>query len=559
MKKQYFKILILSSLLLACSAGSKLVHSSPKQQSKVSLKAREYFLKGVFLQSEERFSEALVQFHKALIFDTTSATIHNSLAENYIKLSEVEPAIYHLNKAKKLNPNNIESYRLLGEIYLRQRKDHQAIEAYKTILKLDPFDDTARNFLFFLYERTKQPVEKAKLYENMLGLYGKNKTILMYIAEVYEKQKDFPKALQYTNMILDIDSTDAESHYYKARLLEALKKRKEAINSYETALKYAPADKDIIENLAFLYRTTNQYQKVIDIYTPLLAKDEKNIIARLSMAESFYFLKKTDKTKELLTPIENNKVNPWGVYDLLGRVALEEKDYPAAIRYFNKVIEKNRNNRFGWLFLGFTYSDMGDLVNAEKTFKKAVTYLQKDAALWSWLGITLQRQEKFAEAIEPFQKALVRDPRNINALSSLPVVLEELDMFAQSDSVYEKGLKLLPNNALLLNNYAYSLSERGLRLEVSLEMSRKSLELAPENSSYLDTIGWILFKLHKYEEARDYILQSIRLRPNSPIVLDHLGDVYYKLGDYSNARKNWEKAIELKPDNPTVKEKIANL
>jgi tetratricopeptide (TPR) repeat protein len=559
MKKQYFIILILSSLFFACSAGSKLVHPSPKQQSNVSLKAREYFLKGVFLQSEERFSEALVQFHKALIFDTTSATIHNSLAENYIKLSELDPAIYHLNKAKKLNPNNIESYRLLGEIYLRQRKDHQAIEAYKIILRLDPFDDTARNFLFFLYERTKQPVEKAKLYENMLGLYGKNKTILMYIAEVYEKQKDFSKALQYTNMILDIDSTDAESHYYKARLLEALNKRKEAISSYETALKYAPADKDIIENLAFLYRTTNQYQKVIDIYSPLLAKDKKNIIARLSMAESYYFLKKPNKTKELLTPIENNQVNPWGVYDLLGRVELESKNYPAAIRYFNKVIEKNRNNRFGWLFLGFTYSDMRDLVNAEKTFKKAVTYLQKDAALWSWLGITLQRQEKYAEAIEPFQKALVRDPRNINALSSLPVVLEELDMFAQSDSVYEKGLKLLPNNALLLNNYAYSLSERGLRLEESLKMSEKSLELAPDNSSYLDTIGWILFKLHKYEEARDYILQSIRLRPNSPIVLDHLGDVYFKLGDNANARKYWEKAIELKPDNPTVKEKIANL
>jgi tetratricopeptide (TPR) repeat protein len=271
MKKHYFKILILSSLLFACSTSSKLVQPSKKQQSTVSLKAREYFLKGVFLQSEERFSEALVQFHKALIFDTTSATIHNSLAENYIKLSEVEPAIYHLNKAIKLNPNNIESYRLLGEIYLRQRKDHQAIEAYKTILKLDPFDDTARNFLFFLYERTKQPIEKAKLYENMLGLYGKNKTILMYIAEVYKKQKDFPKALQYADMILDIDSTDAETHLYKARLLEALRKRKEAIGSYEKAIKYAPADKDIIEDLAFLYRTTNQYQKVIDIYTPLLA------------------------------------------------------------------------------------------------------------------------------------------------------------------------------------------------------------------------------------------------------------------------------------------------
>jgi len=558
MKKNYFKIFIIALFLFSCSTSKKLVSTNITSQEKVSLKAREYFLKGIYLQAEERFSEALVQFHKAQIFDTTSSTIHNSLAENYLKLNELEPAVYHLKKAKKLQPKNIESHRLLGEVYLRQRKDFQAIEAYETALELDPFDDTSRNFLFFLYEKTKQPVAKAQLYENMLDLYGKNKTILTYIAKVYEKQKDYNKVLQYLNMILELDSTDAESHYNKARMLDALKNKKEAIVSYETALKFAPGDTIIIDQLAFLYRTTNQYQKVVDIYKPLLAKNEKNIVARLSMAESYYFLKKNDKTKELLLPVETNERSPWGVYDLLGRVELEAKNYPAAIEYFNKVIHKNKNNRFGWLFLGFTYSDMDDLEKAAETFREAVTYLGKDAALWSWLGVTLQRQKEYAQAIEPFQKALILDPKNTNALSSLPVVLEELDMFAQCDSVYEKGLKALPENALLLNNFAYSLSERDIRLPEALEMSQKAIDMEPENGAYLDTIGWILYKMENYKQARDYILKSIQLRPKSAVVLDHLGDVYYKLDDISNAKKYWKMSIEIKPDNPAVLDKIAN-
>ncbi|KAA3610158.1 MAG: tetratricopeptide repeat protein [Calditrichaeota bacterium] len=558
MKKQYFKIFIIALLLFSCSANRTLVSENKSPREKVSLKAREYFLKGIFLQSKERYSDALVQFHKAQIFDTTSATIHNSLAENYLKLTELEPAIYHLKKAKRLQPDNIESYRLLGEIHLRQRKYFQAIEAYESALKLDPFDDTARNFLFFLYEKTNQPVAKAKLYEGMLDLYGKNKTILTYIAKVYEKQKDFPKALQYLNMILELDSTDAESHYFKGRLLEGLEKKHDAILSYESAIKNSADDTDIVGRLAYLYRTTNQYQKVIDLYEPMFLKNDKNIVARISMAESYYLLNKPDKTKELLVPIENEENIPVGVFDLLGRIELEQKNYPAALGYFNKIITKNKRNRFGWLFMGFTYSDMNDLDKAAETFREAVTYIEDDAAIWSWLGVTLQRQKKFAEAIEPFQKAIAIDPKNTNALSSLPVVLEELDLFAQSDSVYEAGLKTLPDNALLLNNFAYSLSERDQRLQEAFEMSQKAISIEPDNGAYLDTIGWILYKLGKYDEAKDYILKSISLRPKSAVVLDHLGDVYYKLDDIANAKKYWKMSIEVKPDNPAVLDKIAN-
>ena len=150
MKK--FKIYILFILVLisySCKTSRVITKPSNEEPSKVSFKAREYYIKGLFLQSEERFTEALVQFHKAQIFDTTSATIHNSLAENYIKLNEFEPATYHLHKALSIEPENIDSYRLLGEVYFRQRKDDEAIAAYEKVLKLDPFDDNARNFLFF--------------------------------------------------------------------------------------------------------------------------------------------------------------------------------------------------------------------------------------------------------------------------------------------------------------------------------------------------------------------------------------------------------------------------
>ena len=543
---------------LGCSTTQKIAAPPKSDSEKVSFKAREYFLKGLYLQSEERYSDALVQFHKAQIFDTTSATIHNSLAENYIKLNEFEPAIYHLNKARKIEPENVETYRLLGEAHFRQRNDDEAIEAYRHVLQLDPYDDDARNFLFFLYEKTNQPEAKAELYKSMMDIYGKDSSILQQIVELYSKNKNYEQALHYLNQLIQIDSTDARNYLSKGAILELLDKPDEAIAAYDKASYLAPDDKNIVHKLGSLYRSANEYQKVVDLYTPLLEKDSTDMVARLSLAEAYYFLENYDKTREYLQPVENNKDNPWGVYDLLGRVELEQKNYDTAAGYFKKVIDLDKKNRFGWLFLGFTYSDKGDMPEAENTFRQAVLEIDKDATLWAWLGITLQRQEKYSEAIEPYQKAILLDPKNINALSSLPVVLEELDLFTQSDSIYEAGLKNLPDNALLLNNFAYSLSERDIRLDEALQMSQKAITLEPDNAAYQDTYGWIYYKLGQYNKAEEYILKSLELRPKSAVVLDHMGDVYFKMGKIDTAKKYWKMSIEIQPDNQSVLDKIAN-
>ena len=60
-----------------------------------------------------------------------------------------------------------------------------------------------------------------------------------------------------------------------------------------------------------------------------------------------------------------------------------------------------------------------------------------------------------------------------------------------------------------MNNYSYTLAERGERLELALEMAKKAIEQEPDNPSYLDTIGRVYFKLGNYEKAREYISKAV--------------------------------------------------
>ncbi|OGU55802.1 MAG: hypothetical protein A2V66_01300 [Ignavibacteria bacterium RBG_13_36_8] len=138
----------------------------------------------------------------------------------------------------------------------------------------------------------------------------------------------------------------------------------------------------------------------------------------------------------------------------------------------------------------------------------------------------------------------------------LGLIYDNKAMFEECDDAYEKAIQIDPNNATVLNNYAYSLAERGIELERALEMSKNAVEQEPENPSFLDTIGWIYFKLEDFVKAKKYIEDAIDHDKNDDALLNHLGDVYLKMGNKEKALEFWKKSLELNKSNEDLKQKI---
>ena len=182
--------------------------------------------------------------------------------------------------------------------------------------------------------------------------------------------------------------------------------------------------------------------------------------------------------------------------------------------------------------------------------------LPNDSRMYLLQGLALTRMDKQEDAVPPLKKAYDLNPKDIPTLSTLALTLDGLHRFKESDRLYEEGLTLDPKSALLLNNYGYSLAERGLQLQRALEMSKQAITVEPENSAYLDTYGWILYLLKNYTDAAAYIEKSIATGKASAVVYEHLGDVYLKLGRNERAMELWKKALELDPKNDSVKNKI---
>ena len=97
---------------------------------------------------------------------------------------------------------------------------------------------------------------------------------------------------------------------------------------------------------------------------------------------------------------------------------------------------------------------------------------------------------------------------------------------------YEEALSADPDRTSVLNNYAYYLSLEHRKLRKALKMSRRTVELEPDNATYLDTYGWILYLLRKPKEAKPYFKHAMLYGgKDSAVILEHYSKVLEALGE----------------------------
>lgn len=128
---------------------------------------------------------------------------------------------------------------------------------------------------------------------------------------------------------------------------------------------------------------------------------------------------------------------------------------------------------------------------------------------------------------------------------SIASAQQESGDFAGAETTLRELLKQNPGNPIALNNLGYFLTERGERLDEALTIIQQAVRVDPTNPSYLDSLGWVFYKLGRLEDAESYLRQAIRFDSASATSHEHLGDVYFKQGKADLAKTAWEKALQL--------------
>ena len=199
----------------------------------------------------------------------------------------------------------------------------------------------------------------------------------------------------------------------------------------------------------------------------------------------------------------------------------------------------------------------------ETESKEALELFPNQPVLYLLNGIANSRNKKYDAAIKSLKSGskMVIDNNAllIDFYSNLAEAYNSAENHKESDAIFNKALKLDPNNALILNNYSYYLSVRGVDLKRAETMSKKSNAISPNNVSYLDTYGWIMYKMKQYEDAELWLKKAIdNGGAESDVILEHYGDVLFQLGQKQKAIEFWQKAKKFGEGSEFLDRKLKN-
>ncbi|GLQ35858.1 hypothetical protein GCM10007939_21420 [Amylibacter marinus] len=168
------------------------------------------------------------------------------------------------------------------------------------------------------------------------------------------------------------------------------------------------------------------------------------------------------------------------------------------------------------------------------------------------LGDILRVAGKYSASRAAYDQAvkMIKEPARNHwfLFYALGVCNERLDNWPRAEMNFNRALELEPNQPDVLNYLGYSLVEKGLDLERAQQLIEDALKARPNSGVITDSLGWVRYRLGKFEAAVEPMEMAVELLPDDPVVNDHLGDVYWKVGHKRRAEFQWRRALSFEPE-----------
>jgi len=553
------------AMLTGCAGGKEAARTGAEPDSVATVsdylhqKAVQSFINGSLYEMKGDNAQAILEYQDALSFEKNSA-VYYALSRNYSRLGKHALAIDAAKEAVRLDPANLDYRGTLAAAYVAAYETDTAALEYEEIVKRDSTNLDAWYNLARLYQARK-PIRSLELYEQITARFGPEWEVLLQTAELANKLRQYGKAADALSQMTDIDPGNQA-------LMRTLAQTYVRAENYDGALKVLkeiqeanPADLDVLAEEAEIHLIRKEYKLAHDQFQTILKQDTVSMETRLHVGELYFAQMDKDSTlapeaRSIFEGIKDKYPKDWHAYWFLGAIGTVTHDDSLTVRNFRKVTELASWNADAWVYLSSVFLDKNNFSEVSHVLEAALKVVPDDFRVNFLLGVAYNRLGQNEQAVRVLERARQLNGKDVDAISQLAIVYEALKRYDETDSLYEEALRLDPSNHLVLNNYAYSLAERNTSLERARDMALKAVASKPDNSSYLDTMGWIYFRLGDYKEAAEYVRKAIEKGEVSSVVYEHLGDIYYKMDNKKGALEQWNIALQLDENNRELRDKI---
>ena len=373
-----------------------------------------------------------------------------------------------------------------------------------------------------LFNGVEQPEQALQRLQRIFALEPENTRALLLEAKILaDRGADEPYARLQQVLRENPDNSTLRMRY--ARLLTGTDMRA-AREQFEILSAQSPRDGDLLFSLALINR---------ELGDPIAASAYLRQLLQLGqrMDEAHYYL---------------------------GRIEQDRERLEDAITYY-QAVEKGPEYLAAATRIGEILLDTQQLERSLAWFaSQRERYPNLRERLYGMEADLLGRAGLDGPARDLLDQALSESPQDSALLYARAMLSEQAGDLVGMESDLRDILAREPDNATALNALGYTLGNRTERYEEALELVSRALELQPGEPAILDSMGWILFKMGRTDEALDYLTRAFAKFPD-PEVAAHLGEVMWVLGDREGAMDVWRAASARDPDHPVLRSTLERL
>jgi len=485
-------------------AATQLPHSSKIQFGLAAL----YLKSGQEVKAREQYVSLVKEYKEK----PAGLEAKVKLAELDLVSGKQAEAEGQVREVLKENPRSSDGLVLLGRMALARRNGKDAVQAFRTVLHDQPELATVHFLLGQAYQLTGETNLAKESFEHAVALY--------------------PGQVDARRSLAAIESQSGRHQQARARLDDLLKQR--------------PDDLAALDMLMMLDLVTKNWVGAEQTLNRLRAVSKDSVVALMAegrLRETQQQFDKASAAYERATGVAPNDPNP-----LLSLVKLDVAQGHAdrAKTRLDELLATRPDHLFGHGLLGEVLVLSGHPQEAEVQFREASRVNPKWIGPWLNCGELWLAQKQPDQAIQVIQAGLKANPDSEELHMLLASAYSSHGQIDSAITAYDGALRLNPRNVLAANNQAVLLVDyKGdpQNLQKAFALSRDFEKEAP-HPLFLDTLGWVRFKMGQREEALRLMKHAVAKSPDVATLNYHLGMAFYQSGKRAEARSYLSKALK---------------
>ncbi|MFT6101877.1 MAG: tetratricopeptide (TPR) repeat protein [Granulosicoccus sp.] len=366
------------------------------------------------------------------------------------------------------------------------------------------------------------------------------------LSTLHQAAGDNDRARDWIDKALDNDATRTSAIIQDLRLLQSTQQNSLALTKLKQYVNNVPGN----HRLRLIYARMLSQSNIAEAYkqfTILAEQSPSQLDLRFSRALLATELKKMDIAKSLFESLFKENYQTDNINYYLGHIHDFQAEPSVALSYYLSV-KQGDHFLSAQYRAASVYLEQDRLDNAQSLFAelhkqlpgKTEQHFESEASL-------LVKYKADQQAMVLLNKAIAQFPDNAALRYERATVYERQDNIVLMEQDFRHALTLEPNNVSSLNGLGYLLSVHTERYDEAYTLISKALSLNPDDAAIIDSMGWVLFKLNRLEEAITYLQQAYEKHPNAEIAA-HLVEALWVNGQQDVAKKIAQESLIKEPD-----------